>query len=136
MECASDKAYIAEPIPEWWQEATEAYTQYMIELYRAQGAVDGSAKPALFYYAKRGKCVLEYLGAVKAVREAALAKKSDDTEMAIEHLEVALESTCNCINTLSDVARNQGDRGLIAVLNADAYRPLVAELECLSEKEN
>lgn len=127
--------YVAEPIPEWWQEATDAYTQYMVELYRAQGAVDGGAKPVLFYYAKRGEFVLEYLGAVKAVREAALAKKSGDTEMALEHLELALESTYNCINTLSDVARNQSDRGLIAVLNADAYRPLVAELERLSEEE-
>lgn len=130
-----ERHYIAEPIPDWWQEATDAYTQYMIELYRAQGAVDGGAKPVLFYYAKRGEFVLEYLGAVKAVREAALAKKAGNTEMAIEHLEVALESTYNCINTLSDVARNQGDRGLIAVLNAFAYRPLVAELERLSEDE-
>jgi hypothetical protein len=127
--------YIAEPIPEWWQEATDAYTQYLIELYRAQGAVDGGAKPVLFYYAKRSEFVLEYLGAVKAVREAALAKKAGDIEMAVEHLELALESTYNCINTLSDVARNQGDRGLIAVLNAYAYRPLVAELERLSEDE-
>lgn len=127
--------YIAEPIPEWWQEATDAYTQYMIELYRAQGAVDGGAKPVLFYYAKRGEFVLEYLGAVKAVREAALAKKAGDNEMALEHLELALESTYNCINTLSDVARNQGDRGMIAVLNTDAFRPLVAELERLSEEE-
>ncbi|MFT5094939.1 MAG: hypothetical protein ACI93T_003783, partial [Porticoccaceae bacterium] len=127
--------YIAEPIPEWWLEATDAYTQYLVELYRAQGAVDGGAKPVLFYYAKRSEFVLEYLGAVKAVREAALAKKAGDTEMAIEHLELALESTYNCINTLSDVARNQGDRGLIAVLNAYAYRPLVAELERLSEDE-
>lgn len=126
--------YIAEPIPAWWQEATDAYTQYMIELYRAQGAVDGGTKPVLFYYAKRGEFVLEYLGAVKAVREAALAKKAGDNEMALEHLELALESTYNCINTLSDVARNQGDRGLIAVLNAYAYRPLVAELERLSEE--
>lgn len=130
-----ERHYIAEPIPEWWQEMTDAYTQYMIELYRAHGAIDGGAKPALFYYAKRGEFVLEYLGAIKAVREAALAKKSGDTEMALEHLELALESTYNCINTLSDVARNQSDRGLIAVLNADAYRPLVAELERLSEEE-
>jgi hypothetical protein len=127
--------YVAEPIPDWWQEATDAYTQYLIELYRAQGAVDGGAKPVLFYYAKRSEFVLEYLGAVKAVREAALAKKAGDTEQAIEHLELALESTYNCINTLSDIARNQGDRGLIAVLNAYAYRPLVAELERLSEEE-
>lgn len=127
--------YVPTPIPDWWQEVTDAYTQYMIELYRAHGAIDGDAKPYLFYYAKRGEYVLEYLGAVKAVREAALAKEAGDTEAALEHLEQALELTYNCINTLSDIARDQGDRGLIAELNAYAYRPLVAELERLSEEE-
>ncbi|MFP6676671.1 MAG: hypothetical protein VB878_16425 [Pirellulaceae bacterium] len=129
------KHYIASPIPQWWEEANESYTQYMIELYRANGAIAGDAKPILFYYAKRGEYVLEYLAAVKAVREAALAKKAGDTEMAIEQLEVALEQMYNCINTLSDVARDQSDRGLIAVLNAYAYRPLLAEYEKLADSE-
>lgn len=123
------------PRPKPLKEVTDAYTQYMIELYRAHGAIDGDAKPYLFYYAKRGEYVLEYLGAVKAVREAALAKKAGDTEAALEHLEQALELTYNCINTLSDIARDQGDRGLIAELNAYAYRPLIAELERLSEED-
>lgn len=127
------KHYRPDPIPDWWKTATESYTQYMIELYRAHGAIEGDAKPMLFYYAKRGEYVLEYLAAVKSVREAALAKKSGDTEAALEHLEAALESTYNCINTLSDVARDQSDRGVIAVLNKFAYRPLLAEVEKLAD---
>lgn len=127
------KNYRPEPIPDWWQSVTDAYTQYMIELYRAHGAIDGDAKPMLFYYAKRGEYVVEYLAAVKAVREAALAKKAGDNEAALEHLEAALESTYNCINTLSDVARDQSDRGVIATLNKFAYRPLIAEVEELAE---
>lgn len=127
------KHYRPEPIPDWWQSATDAYTQYMIELYRAHGAIDGGAKPMLFYYAKRGEYVVEYLTAVKAVREAALAKKAGDNEAALEHLEAALESTYNCINTLSDVARDQSDRGVIATLNKFAYRPLLAEVDELAE---
>ncbi len=129
------KHYRADPIPDWWPEITDAYTQYMIELYRAHGAFDRGAKHVLFYYAKRGEYVLEYLGAVQAVREAALAKKAGDTEKALEHLEAAIESTYNCINTLSDVARDQSDRGLIAVLNAYAFRPLLAEYERLAAEE-
>ena len=128
------KHYNAEPIPEWWQTAADAYTQYMIELYRAQGSIDGDAKPLLFYYAKRGEYVLEYLAAVKAVREAGLAKKAGNTEQVIESLETALESTYNCINTLSDVARDQSDRGVIAVLNEYAYRPLLSEYEKLIDE--
>ena len=128
------KHYRPESVPDWWAEANEAYTQYMIELYRVNGAIEGLPKAITFYYAKRGEYVLEYLAAVKAVREAALAKKAGDKEAAIEHLEVALESTYNCINTLSDVARDQSDRGVIAVLNKFAYRPLLAEVEKLSEE--
>ncbi|MDA1015278.1 MAG: hypothetical protein O3A00_12600 [Planctomycetota bacterium] len=109
------KHYQQKPIPDWWKEAEDAYTQYMIELYRAHGAIDGGAKHMLFYYAKRGEYVLEYFAAVKAIRAAAIAKQAGDTEKALEHLEAAIEQTYNCINTLSDVARDQSDRGLVAV---------------------
>ena len=128
------KHYNAEPVPKWWEEASEAYTQYMIELYRVNGAIEGKPKAITFYYAKRGEYVLEYLAAVKAVREAAIARKAGDTEAALEHLETALESTYNCINTLADVAEDQSDRGVIAVLNKFAYRPLLAEYEKLADE--
>ncbi|MCA9012490.1 MAG: hypothetical protein KDB01_22220, partial [Planctomycetaceae bacterium] len=129
------KHYNSAPIPEWWQEANDAYTDYMTELYRAQGAIDGDAAPILFYYAKRGEFALEYLAAVKAVKEAGIAKAAGDTEKAVEHLEAALEQTHNCINTLADVARDQSDRGVIAVLNAYAWRPLQAEYQKMAEAE-
>jgi len=123
------KHYRPDPIPEWWAQAAKHYETLMIELYRSQGAVDSRARKLLFYYAKRGEYVLEYLAAVRAVREAALAKKQGDLEKTVEHLEVALEQTYNCINTVSDVVEDQSDRGLIAVLNAYAYRPLLREYE-------
>ncbi|MEZ6146678.1 MAG: hypothetical protein R3B91_14935 [Planctomycetaceae bacterium] len=53
----------------------------------------------------------------------------------VEHLEQALELTFNCINTLSDIAQDQSDRGLIAVLNEYAYRPLLAEYEKTLDEE-
>jgi hypothetical protein len=123
------KHYRPDPIPKWWAQASKHYETLMIELYRSQGSVDSRARKLLFYYAKRGEYVLEYLAAVRAVREAALAKKNGDLEKTVEHLEVALEQTYNCINTLSDVVQDQSDRGLIAVLNAYAYRPLLSEYE-------
>jgi len=129
------KHYTPAPVPDWWQEANDAYTDYMTELYRAQGAIDGDAMPILFYYAKRSEFALEYLAAVKAVKEAAIAKSAGDSEKALEHLETALEQTHNCINTLADVAKDQSDRGVIAILNAYAWRPLQAEHEALMEAE-
>lgn len=126
--------FIAEPAPRWWKEATDAYTQSMVEFYRAHGAIEGDAKPVLFYFAKRGEFILDYLGAVQAIREAALAKKAGDADATLEQLEKAVELTYNCINTLADVARSQPDRGLIAALNAFAYRPLLALYESESDE--
>ena len=39
------------------------------------------------------------------------------------------------ITTVADVATDQSDRGLIAVLNEFAYRPLLAEFEKLLDAE-
>ncbi len=123
------KHYVAEEPPAWWAEANEHYLQSMIELYRSHGACRSEGRRLLFHYAKRGEYALTYLATVKALREAAIAKKKGDTEAAIEKLEVAVESMHDSINTLSDVAEDQSDRGLIAVLANYGYRPLVAELE-------
>ncbi len=105
----------------------------MIELYRAHAAIERWPSRCSFTTRSVVSTVVEYLTAVKAVREAALAKKAGDNEAALEHLEAALESTYNCINTLSDVARDQSDRGVIATLNKFAYRPLLAEVDELAE---
>ena len=127
------KHYVSEPVPDWWEETIDHFTQYMIEMYRANGAANPGAKPLLFYYAKRSEYALEYWGAVQAVRAAAIAEEAGDRAEALTQLENAMEQTYNCINTLADVARDQSDRGLIAVLNAYAFRPLLAEYDRLSE---
>ena len=122
-----------DPLPKWWDEVNTHFTQSMIELYRSQGPADLRSQPLLFYYAKRGEYALDYLKCVKAVREAALARKQGNKEKATEHLETAVEAMYNAINTLSDVVRDRSDRGLIAVLNAYAYRPLTAKLRKFEE---
>jgi hypothetical protein len=129
------KHYLAEPAPEWWEKLTEHYTQAMVELYRARGPADPRSQPLLYYYAKRSEYVLEYLGCVKAIRAAAIAKQNGDIDGTVEQLETAIESLYNAIDTLGDVAQDPSDRGLIAALNANAYRPLVAEYERLAEEE-
>lgn len=129
------KHYTSDPLPEWWQPVTDAYTQYMTELYRANSAIEGDAKPVLFYYAKRSEYVLFYLDAVKAVRLSAIASKAGDKEQALQQLELAVENIYNGITALADVAVDQSDRGLVAVLNEYAYRPLLQELERLSNAE-
>lgn len=129
------KHYQAAPAPEWWDELNEQYTQAMIELYRSHDNAHPRSRKLLFYWAKRSEYVLEYLGCVKALREAAIAKDAGDRELAVEHLETAMEQLYNALDTLSDVVQDQSDRGLIAMLFAYTYRPLVVEYEAVLSEE-
>ena len=123
------------PVPEWWDEVNKLYTDAMIEVYRGHGAADPRSRRLLFYWAKRGEYVLEYLATIRAVREASLAMKAGKQEAALEQYEVAMEKLYNAIDTLSDVVQDQGDRGLIAVLNKFAFEPLKTEYEKVVEEE-
>lgn len=127
------KHYRPQPSPAWSKEVMDHYTQYMIELYRANGAVDPRARKRLFYYAKRSEFVIYYLTAVEALRSAAVARKENQPDKAIEELEKAVESLYDTLTTLGDIAEDQSDRGLIAVLSNHAYRPLLAEFERMIE---
>ena len=75
------------------------------------------------------------MATILAVREASLAMKAGKQEAALEQYEVAMEKLYNAIDTLSDVVQDQGDRGLIAVLNKFAFEPLKTEYEKVLEEE-
>ena len=120
----------------WFDEVNDHYTQWMIELYRVQGAEihRNGGKQLLFYYAKRSEFNLAYLGAVKALRAAATARQAKDNDAAIEQLENAMDQLHTAMTSIADVAQDQSDRGLVATLANFAYRPLVAEYEKLLEE--
>ena len=122
--------------PKWFTDVNDHYTQWMIELYRVQGAPihRNGGKQLLFYYAKRSEFNVAYLGAVKALKAAATARKAKDLDTAIEQMETAMDQLNGAITSLADVAQGQSDRGLIATLANFAYRPLVAEYEKLLDE--
>jgi hypothetical protein len=126
------KHYQPQPEPEWWSEVRDEYTQAMEELYRSHGAVDARSRQLLFYWAKRSEYVLAYLKCLQSLRQAAISKAHGDQDAAAEQLGTAVEQLYDAIDSLGDVAQDPSDRGLIAVLNAYAYRPLVAEYERLT----
>ena len=127
------KNYKPEPAPEWWTAAFDSYLEFLNELYRAGGNTAPNGYNFIFYYSKRSEFVLEYIGALRALREAAIARDAGEIETAQEKLSVAIESVFNAMDILSDVAHDQSDRALIALLDAYAYRPLLEEQERLSE---
>ena len=122
--------------PKWFNDVNDHYTQWMIELYRVQGAPihRNGGKQLLFYYAKRSEFNVAYLGAVKALKAAATARKAKDLDTAIEQMETAMDQLNGAMTSLADVAQGQSDRGLIATLANFAYRPLVAEYEKLLDE--
>ncbi len=122
--------------PAWWAEVTEHYTQAMIEFFRSNGASHPRSRNLIYYYAKRSEYVLSYLSAVQSLRQAAVAQQSNELDRAIEYVETAIESLYNGIGSLSEVAQDQCDRGLIAVLNKYAYRPLLQKYEKLLEESD
>ena len=69
------------------------------------------------------------------VRLGKLYHENRNYERALVDLEQALELTYNCINTLSDVAQDQSDRGLIAVMGQYGFRPLMEEFERVEAEE-
>ncbi|HUY92798.1 MAG TPA: hypothetical protein VMV10_28920 [Pirellulales bacterium] len=54
---------------------------------------------------------------------------SSASQAQLEHLEAAVEAMYNALHALGEVAADQSDRGVIAVLAEYGYRPLVAEFE-------
>ncbi|MGD9644519.1 MAG: alpha-glucuronidase family glycosyl hydrolase [Pirellulales bacterium] len=119
------KHYAAsEPPPEHWQKLQELYGGAMNEMYRAHDRSHLRGRPFLRYYCKRLEFAVEYMASVQALRRAGAAKSDGDQEAQIAELERATESMYNALSALSEVARDSGDRGAIAALNAWGFRPL------------
>jgi hypothetical protein len=127
------KHYKAGAPPAWWKEARDRYAGAMNEMYRGIQRARGGARPVLLYHAKRLEFAFHYLNAIEAVRLAGQAKAAGDREKQRQQLEAATEAMYNALSAQADVARDQSDRGVIAVLNAYGYRPLQAELEAVEK---
>jgi hypothetical protein len=76
----------------------------------------------------------EYMNSIERVQAAGEAKRSGDAEAQLTHLEAAVEAMYNALHALGEVAADQSDRGVIAVLAEYGYRPLVAEFEKVQDE--
>lgn len=118
-----------DPPPEWWKEVRTLYLGAMDEYYRGITRARQGARPWLLYHAKRLEFAFEYLNSIEAVRLAGVAKAKGNQDEVITQLEKAIESMYNALNAYGEVARDNCDRGVIAVLNEYGYRALKKELE-------
>jgi len=118
----------AEPAPEWWSTAKGLYGTAVNEMYRANTRARGGARPFILYHAKYFTFALHYMTAIEATRAAGNARAGKDEDAWVENLELAVESMHSALDIYADVARDNSDRGVIAVLNKYAYRPLIEAL--------
>jgi hypothetical protein len=115
--------------PAWWTQAKDLYVQAMNEMYRANTRARGGARPFILYHAKRMEFAMNYFTALEAVRRAGNARSQNNAAARAEALEAAVEGIYNALNAFADVARDQSDRGVIALLNAYGYHPLLKKLD-------
>jgi hypothetical protein len=118
-----------EPVPEWWAEAKNGFAMAMNEMYRANTRARGGAREYSLYLAKRFEFALHYFTCLESTRLAGIAKAKKDKAGQLENLDKAVEAMHNALGAMADVDRNNGDRGVIAVLNEYGFRPLLKELE-------
>ena len=123
------KHYRAEPLEPWWKEVVNHYKEWMTELYRSHAASHPRGRGLLFYYAKRSEYNFFYVTAVETLRNAAIAREHGDNEQALTEIEKAVEAVNDAMEAVGFVAHDQSDRGLVAILKAYAYAPLVEEYE-------
>ncbi len=118
-----------EPVPAWWLTVRDHYLNAMNEMYRANTRAREGGRQYTLYFARRFEFGFEYLNALEAVRKAGIAQRANKQEEAIAELEKALDSITGACNAMAAVARNNSDRGVIALMNEYAYRPVTKLLE-------
>lgn len=117
------------PPPAWWAEVKTLYSKAMDEMYRGNTRARQGTRSFTLYYAKRLEFAVHYMTSIEAVRKAGVAKSQGNDELRLAELEKAVEAMYNALSAYGEVARDNSDRGVIAVLNEYGYRPLKAELE-------
>lgn len=125
----SDRLLAAdEPPPSEWNEVRNNYLNAMNEMYRANTRARDGGRAFTLYFARRFEFAFEYMNCIEAIRKAGIAERKKDAATQIAELEKAIESLNNALNAMAAVARSNSDRGLIAVLNENGYRPLKKKL--------
>ncbi len=119
----------ADPVPAWIAKAKELYGKAVGEFYRANTRARDGARPLLLRQAKRATFALHWVSAAEAARHAGIAKADGDEDARLEQLELAVEAMHNALAIYAEVADEPGDAGAIALMNEDAYRPLLHALE-------
>jgi len=128
------KHWEPQPLPKEIIRVRERYRRALNAASRARKKVSGAGRKYVDYWIGRLRFGIEYLDAVEELRTAAAADADGKATEALRHAEAALAAACRGLEAYARVARDQSDRGAIAVMAEYVYRPLKAKVEELREK--
>lgn len=121
---------VAEPAPQWWEEAATLYIEAANDLYRASDRSRLEGRPYLRRLIRRCEWAWYYFQSLAALRAA--EQHAEDADSRVAQLEAAVEHMYNGLAALAEAAHDNSTRAIIAVLNEYGYRPLAARLEAAS----
>ena len=113
-------------------EVRDQYEQAQQIAHEALTKTREAGRELMNYHAQRMRFAVQFMDATGAVRRAGIAQRQDDAAGTIAHLETALSHIRQAIEIHVSIVRDSCDRGVIAVLNRECYRPIrdkLAELK-------
>jgi hypothetical protein len=126
------KYWKAGPVPAYLEVNRKNYEEGWKAAERAVTVSTPEGKSLAEFWAKRMEFSVKYITAVQFFRRAAIAEDAHQPQQAVDEATKALASLHDAIEAYAAVARNQSDRGSIAVAFEYGYRPLqkkIAELK-------
>ena len=125
------KHWIPEAFPEPVERVRSAYTRALAAAERALSKSAPRGREHARYWIGRLEFGIAYLDALENVRKAARMEAAGRIAESIRWGESAGECLRRAGEAHASVARDQSDRGAIAVLNRHGFRPLFAKIEQL-----
>ena len=128
------KHWTPQPMSDELAADRQGYQRALDAVYRAREKAQPSGQSYVDYWIGRLRFGIGYLDMIAAVRRAAIAETDGNPLDAIQNAETALATAREALEAYADVARDQSDRGAIAVMNEYVYRPLKERVAALQEK--
>ena len=130
------KHWTPQPMSDELVEDRKGYQRALDAAYRAREKAQPSGQSYVDYWIGRLRFGIGYLDMIAAVRRAAIAEADEKPLDAIQNAETALATAREALEAYADIARDQSDRGAIAVMNEYVYRPLKEKVATLQKGES
>ena len=112
------------PVPAYLDEIRDGYRQALAEASQALAKSTPEGRRYVNFWVGRLKFAVGYLDTVEEIERASISQTGKNHEAAVKELYGALATLHDAVDSYASVARNQSDRGAIAVVDEDGYHAL------------